>query len=46
MRDYGFDYFIATVILGGAFQSKSVRDERKELLMFVTPRIVKDPASS
>lgn len=38
-------YLSRIPILGGAFQSKSVRDERKELLMFVTPRIVKDLTS-
>ena len=38
-------YLSRIPILGGAFQSKSVRDERKELLMFVTPRIVRDLTS-
>ena len=30
-------------LLGAAFQSKSVVDKRKELLIFVTPRIVVQP---
>ena len=31
-------------LLGGAFKSKRVTDSRKELLIFVTPRIVVNPA--
>ena len=30
-------------ILGGAFKSREVSDSRKELLIFVTPRIVLNP---
>ena len=37
-------YLSRIPILGGAFQSKNVRDDRKELLMFVTPRIIRNPS--
>ena len=30
-------------VLGAAFQSKEVSDSRKELLIFVTPRVVLSP---
>ena len=33
-------------ILGAAFKSKEVSDIRKELLIFVTPRIVLQPTAS
>ena len=33
--------FLADIpLLGTAFQSKALQDERRELLVFVTPRIV------
>lgn len=36
--------FLADVpLLGAAFKSSTVRDERRELLVFVTPRIVSNP---
>jgi type IV pilus assembly protein PilQ len=38
-------YLSRIPVLGSAFQSKTVRDDRKELLMFVTPRIMRDPFS-
>ena len=36
--------FLADVpLLGAAFKSQLVKDERRELLVFVTPRIVSNP---
>jgi type II secretory pathway component HofQ len=31
-------------VIGAAFRSKEITDLRKELLIFVTPRIVKSPS--
>ena len=38
--------FLADIpLLGAAFRSHSIQDERRELLIFVTPRIVTSPSS-
>ncbi len=38
--------FLADIpLLGAAFRSKSIQDERRELLIFVTPRIISSPSS-
>jgi type IV pilus assembly protein PilQ len=36
-------YFHRLPVIGNAFKNKEVRDIRKELLVFVTPRIVVNP---
>jgi len=42
-RETRVPYLHKIPILGNAFKSKLVKDERKELLVFVTPRIVVNP---
>jgi type IV pilus assembly protein PilQ len=38
--------FLADIpLLGAIFRSKSIQDERRELLIFVTPRIISSPSS-
>jgi type IV pilus assembly protein PilQ len=39
-RESRVPYLHRLPLLGAAFKSKSVTDQRKELLIFVTPRIV------
>jgi len=43
-RDTRVPYLHRIPLLGAAFKSKEVSDKRKELLIFVTPRIVVNPA--
>jgi type IV pilus assembly protein PilQ len=42
-RSTGVPYLNAIPILGNAFKNNQDRDQRKELLVFVTPRIVVNP---
>jgi len=44
VRDTRVPYLHRIPVLGAAFKSKEVSDQRKELLIFVTPRIVVNPA--
>ena len=38
--------FLADIpLLGAIFRSKTIQDERRELLIFVTPRIITSPSS-
>jgi type IV pilus assembly protein PilQ len=42
-RESRVPYFHRVPVIGSAFKNKEVRDIRKELLVFVTPRIVVNP---
>ncbi|HEY8123087.1 MAG TPA: type IV pilus secretin PilQ [Myxococcota bacterium] len=42
-RESRVPYFHRVPVIGNAFKNKEVRDIRKELLVFVTPRIVVNP---
>lgn len=42
-RHSGVPYFQNIPVLGYAFRNNEIRDQRKELLVFVTPRIVVNP---
>ena len=42
-RESRVPYFHRIPVIGGAFKNKEARDIRKELLVFVTPRIVVNP---
>jgi type IV pilus assembly protein PilQ len=44
VRDTRVPYLHRIPVLGAAFKSKEVSDQRKELLIFVTPRVVVNPA--
>jgi len=44
-RESRVPYLSQIPILGAAFKSKEVTDQRKELLIFVTPRVVLQPAA-
>jgi type IV pilus secretin PilQ/predicted competence protein len=44
VRDTRVPYLHRIPVLGVAFKSKEVSDQRKELLIFVTPRIVVNPS--
>ena len=39
-------YLSRIPVLGGLFKNKRVKDDRKELLIFVTPRIIVPPGTS
>ncbi|MEE8580894.1 MAG: type IV pilus secretin PilQ, partial [Myxococcota bacterium] len=45
-RETRVPYLHAIPVLGRAFKSLSITDDRKELLIFVTPRIIFQPSSS
>jgi type IV pilus assembly protein PilQ len=45
-RHSGVPYFQNIPVLGYAFRNNEVRDQRKELLVFVTPRIVANPEAA
>ena len=40
-----FPFLSDIPLLGTAFRSNSINDERRELLIFVTPRIVQSPSA-
>ena len=42
-RGHGIPYLHRIPVIGNMFKSKSITDARKELLIFVTPRIVRLP---
>ncbi len=44
-RESRVPYLHSIPVIGSAFKSKEVTDQRKELLIFVTPRVVVQPAS-
>jgi type IV pilus assembly protein PilQ len=43
-RESRVPYLHRIPVIGAAFKSKEISDNRKELLIFVTPRIVVNPA--